>query len=77
MNIRNNANTERITPSIRNPPVLNLSPITMPFNNEEKMVPRYLDVMNTPDATPIIYFGKLWNKATCIPFASKTEAQRR
>lgn len=31
------------------------------------MVPRYLDVINTPDATPIISFGELLNKATCIP----------
>jgi hypothetical protein len=59
--------TERITPSSRNPPALNLSPITMPINNEERMVPRYLDVINTPDATPIISFGELLNKAVCIP----------
>lgn len=31
------------------------------------MVPRYLDVLNNPDATPIISFGELWNKAACIP----------
>lgn len=44
-----------------------LTPITIPINNEEKMVPRYLDVLNNPDATPIISFGELWNKAACIP----------
>ncbi|GIO54484.1 hypothetical protein J21TS7_28020 [Paenibacillus cineris] len=30
------------------------------------MVPRYLEVLNIPDATPIISFGELWNKAACI-----------
>ena len=59
--------TERIAPSSRNPSKLKLPPITMPINNEERMVPRYLDVLNMPDATPIISFGELWNKAACIP----------
>jgi peptidoglycan-N-acetylmuramic acid deacetylase len=35
MNTKDNAITERIAPSSRNPPPLNLSPITMPSNNEE------------------------------------------
>ncbi|MNW12339.1 hypothetical protein D3C71_2100070 [compost metagenome] len=39
----------------------------MPINNEETMVPKYLEVLNNPDATPIIAFGELLNKAACIP----------
>lgn len=67
MNTKYNAIAVRIIPSTRNPSALNLSPITMPINNEERMVPRYLDVLNRPDATPIISFGELLNKAACIP----------
>lgn len=57
----------RIIPSTRNPWKLKLLPITLPINNEERMVPRYLDVLNIPDATPITSFGELLNKAACIP----------
>ena len=67
MNIKDKAITERIAPRSRKPPALNLSPMTMPINNEERMVPRYLDVINTPDATPIISLGELLNMAACIP----------
>lgn len=67
MNTKANAISARIIPSTRNPSKLNLPPITIPINNEERMVPRYLDVLNNPDATPIISFGVLWNKAACIP----------
>ncbi|MNW20940.1 hypothetical protein D3C71_2215790 [compost metagenome] len=31
------------------------------------MVPKYLDVLNNPDATPTISKGELLNKAACIP----------
>lgn len=61
MNTKDNAITVRIIPSNRNPPKLNLPPITMPINNEESMAPRFLDVLNNPDATPIISFGALLN----------------
>lgn len=59
--------TVRIIPSIRKPPALNASPMTMLINKEERMVPRYLDVLNNPEATPMISFGELWNIAACIP----------
>jgi hypothetical protein len=61
--------TARITPSNRNPPKLNVPPIMMLVNNEDRIVPRYLDVLNSPDATPVISFGELLNKAACIPTA--------
>ncbi|MNI71693.1 hypothetical protein D3C73_1275780 [compost metagenome] len=67
MNTKDKAIAVRIIPSTLNPPKLNLPPMTMPINNEERMVPKYLDVLNNPDATPIISFGELWNKAACIP----------
>lgn len=67
MNTKDNAITVRITPRTWNPSKLNLPPIMIPINNEERMVPRYLDVLNNPEATPIISFGELWNKAACRP----------
>ncbi|MNI83462.1 hypothetical protein D3C73_1402680 [compost metagenome] len=39
----------------------------MPSSNEERIVPKYLEVINTPEATPMISFGALLNKAACIP----------
>ena len=56
----------RKTPSNRNPVKLNAPPIMIPVNNEDKIVPKYLDVLNRPDATPAISFGELLNKAACI-----------
>ena len=67
MNTKNNAMTVRMTPNTRNPPALNVSPITMLINNEERMVHKYLDVLNRPEATPMISFGELLNRAACIP----------
>ena len=66
MNTNDNAINVRIIPSTRNPSKLKLSPITLLMSNEERMVPRYLEVLNIPDATPIISFGELLNKAACI-----------
>ncbi|GIO85570.1 hypothetical protein J25TS5_25020 [Paenibacillus faecis] len=31
------------------------------------MVPKYREVLNSPDATPTISLGELLNKAACIP----------
>ncbi|MNT84760.1 hypothetical protein D3C72_2248190 [compost metagenome] len=67
MNTSDNEMTVRITASTRNPSKLNVPPITIPINKEERMVPRYLAVLNNPDATPIISLGELWNRAACIP----------
>ena len=39
--------------------------MTMPISKEERMVPIYRDVLNNPEATPIISFGELWNKPAC------------
>jgi len=39
----------------------------IPVNKEDKMVPKYREVLNSPDAIPAISLGELLNKAACIP----------
>lgn len=48
---------------------MNASPIMIPVNKEERIVPKYLEVLNSPEATPAISLGELLNKAACIPTA--------
>lgn len=66
MNSRHRAITVRIIPSSRNPLKLNWSPIMIPMSREERIVPKYLEVLNKPEVTPMISFGEWLNKAACM-----------